>query len=78
MEKQTIFVSEMPGSNLVLFHVVGSRSSDVITKTEAFNRGVTEIRKGNLLSGPAAILNEIRLKGQTELEFDLGQAASSI
>jgi hypothetical protein len=71
MEAQTIFVNELPGSDLVLFHVVGSRSSDVLTKTEAVSRGVSEIRRGNQVSGPASILKEIRLKGQKALQFDL-------
>lgn len=78
MKTQTIFVNQMPGSDLVLFHVIGSKRSDVITTTEAVSRGVKEIRRGNQLSGPAAILNEIRMKGQRALQFDKGLTSNPI
>jgi hypothetical protein len=74
----TIFVNEMSGTDRVLFHVVGTRSSEVMSKTEAVIRGVSEIRRGTQLSGPADILNEIRLKGQKALYFDASQAHGNI
>lgn len=71
MSSQTIFVNEMPGSGLFLFHVIGSRTSDVLSKTEAVIRGINEIRRGNKVSGPAGILKEIQSKGKVALELDV-------
>lgn len=65
-----IFVNELPGSDKVLFHIVGTRNSDVLTKTEAVSRGVDEIRRGSKISGPANILSEIKTRGQLAIQFD--------
>lgn len=63
-----IFVNDLPGSNKVLFHIVGSSNSDVLTKSEAVNRGVSEIMRGSRISGPADILTEIKRLGQITVQ----------
>jgi hypothetical protein len=54
MDTKTIFVNELPGTDLVLFHEVGSHCSEVLTKEEAVTRGVNEFLKGNHVTGPAS------------------------
>jgi hypothetical protein len=73
-----IFVNELPGSDKVLFHIVGTRNSDVLTKTEAVSRGVNEIRRGSRISGPANILTEIKTRGQMAILFDQQRSIGAV
>lgn len=65
-----IFVNELPGSNRVLFHIIGSHNSDILSKSEAISRGVQAYELGSHITGPSPISNEIRTQGELVVQIN--------